>query len=892
MIIYRLKLSILFFFTFLFATFLNAQTKIKGIVVKENKTPLVAVSVVLQDSLQNIVNYSYTNNTGFYELPVKKTGTYTLTYSSLGFQKKILPIQISTLQKEHTTNIILQEKAFELNEVIIQADKPITVGKDTIRFKTKHFAKGNEQTVEQLLKTIPGLNINNDGTIRFGNQEIEKLMVDGDDLFEKGYKILSKNMPAYPIEEVEILKKYSNNRLLKNIEDSDKIALNLKLNEKAKRIWFGNTELGYGLASENYYETKGNLMNFGKKNKYYFLVNANNIGYDATGDIEQLVRPFRMNEPASTGDDQQVQSILGLSASNLAFKKERSNFNNAELLTLNAIFNVTDKLKIKTLGFFNWDEKDSYRNSTSTVNTNNVNFTNTEDLKVRNKQKTAFGKFDVIYNGAKNKMLEVTTKFNYSDFDDASDLVFNTKSTLENLASKNTLFDQKINYTQKFQKTKALLLTGRYIFEETPQNYKYNQFLFETVFPADAKANNVSQNNKNKMQFIGINAHLLDKKENGNLIEFQIGNEFRKDHLQTKFSILEDTNIINAPGEYQNNTNYTVNDLYAKAKFIYKLNKVKITSKLNAHQLFNSLENNGIKRNQNPFFLNPSIGLGWKINGKNKINTSYSYNTNNASVLDVYNNYVLTGFRSFSKGTNNFNQLTASSLVFNYQLGNWSDRFFANTFIMYTKNHDFFSTNTNLNQNFTQSEKILIKDRAFLSINTKFDYYFKAISSNLKLDLGYTKTEFKNIISNSDLRTVTSNNYNYGLELRSGFFGVFNYHLGTKWMTNAIKTPFKNSFTNTVSFLDISLIFNDNFDVTLESERYTFGNLEDDKSYHFLDFNARYKIIKDKLTLGITGKNLFNTRQFKTSSISDIGSSTTEYRLLPRFALLKLEYRF
>ena len=869
-----------------------SQTKIKGIIVDENKTPLVAVSVVLQDSLQNIVNYTYTNSKGFYELPVRKTGVYSLSLSSLGFQNKILPIQITTLQKKYALNAVLKEKAFELNEVIIQADKPITVGKDTIRFKTKYFAKGNEQTVEQLLKTIPGLNIDTEGTIKVGNQEIEKLMVDGDDLFEKGYKILSKNMPAYPIKEVEVLKNYSNNRLLKGIENSKKVALNLKLNEKAKRVWFGNTELGYGLASENYYEAKGNLMNFGKKNKYYFLANANNIGYDATGDVEQLVRPFRMNEPASIGDNQQVQSILGLSASNLAFKKERSNFNNAELLSLNAIFNVTDKLKLKTLGFFNWDEKNSYKNSISTVNTNDINFTNTENLKVRKKQKTAFGKFDVIYNGAKNKMLEATTKFNYSNFDDTSDLVFNSKSTLENLASKNTLFDQKINYTQKFQQTKALLLTGRYIFEEAPQNYKYNQFLFEDVFPADANANNVTQNNNNKMQFIGVNAHLLDKKGNGNLLELQIGNEFRKDNLQTKFSLLEDTNTINSPAEYQNNTNYTVNDLYAKAKFIYKLNDFKIISKLSAHQLFNSLKNNEVKRNQNPFFVNPSLGFGWKINRKNKISTSYSYNTNNASVLDVYDNAVLTGFRSFTKGTNDFNQLTASNLVFNYQLGNWSDRFFANTFIMYTKNHDFFSTNTNLNQNFTQSEKILIKDREFLSINTKLDYYFKAISSNLKLDLGYAKTEFKNIINNSDLRTITSNNYNYGAELRSGFSGIFNYHLGTKWTTNTIKTPFKNSFTNTVSFLDISLIFNDNFDVNLESERYFFGNLENDKSYYFLDFNARYKIIKDKLTLGITGKNLFNTKQFKTSSISDIGSSTTEYRLLPRYALFKLEYRF
>jgi len=669
-------MKVLFFIIFIISTQqLFSQTRITGTVIDENKTHLVTVSAVLQDSLNNIINYTYTNNNGVYELSVKKTGAYKLTFSSLGFQEKTLPIHINSLKKKFTLNAVLKEQAFELNEVIIQADKPIKVGKDTIRFKTKYFAKGNEQTVEQLLKTIPGLNIDTEGTIKVDNQEIEKLMVDGDDLFEKGYKILSKNMPAYPIEEVEVLKNYSNNRLLKGIEDSKKIALNLKLNDKAKSIWFGNTALGYGLVSENYYEAKGNLMNFGKKNKYYFLANANNLGFNATGDIEQLIRPFRMNEPASIGDDHQVRNLLGLSASNLMFKKERSNFNNAELLSLNAIFNINQKLKIKTLVFFNWDEKNSYNNSTETISTNNANFTNTEDLKVRKKQKTAFGKFDIIYNSSKDKMLEATTKFNYSNFDDASDLVFNTNSTLENLTSKNKLLDQKINYTQKFQKTKVFLFTGRYIFEESPQNYRSNQFLFEDLFPEDANANNITQNNKNNMQFIGINTHLLDKKENENLLEFQFGNELRKDNLQTKFSILEETNIISSPTKFQNNTIYTVNNLYAKGKYIYTINNFKIINNVAIHQLFNSLENKEITKKQNPFFVNPSIGFDWKINSKNKITSNYSYNTSNANVLDIYNNYVLTGFRSFSKGTNNFNQLTATNLYFNYQLGNWSDRF-------------------------------------------------------------------------------------------------------------------------------------------------------------------------------------------------------------------------
>ncbi len=881
-----MRFLILGFFLAFFYT--NAQVNISGTVVN-NKGEVIQGASVVASTLNGVIDsYSYTNDDGIYNLKVKNDSVL-IKCLALGFHtKEILYTQQGNNKRE--INFVLQPKPFELKEVIIKAEMPISVNKDTINFKTKFFTNGTEQTVEDLLKKIPGLQVDSEGAIKVGNQEISKLMVDGDDFFERGYKILSKNMPAYPIEEVEILKNYSNNRLLKGVEESNKVALNLKLNEKSKRIWFGNIKTSIG--NDSFYQVKANLMNFGKKNKYYFLTNFNNIGYDATGDIQNLIKPFRFNEPASIGDDQSVTPLLNLSSTLFSFKQSRTNFNNAELVSLNAIFNPTDKLKIKALGFFNWDENDFFRNRVDVVAVNGTNFTNTEDYTLLNKKQIAFGKLDVIYNISKTKMLEATTKYNNGDFSDNSNLLFNGNTTIENLKHQNTLFDQKINYTNKFKNKKAFLITGRFIDEKTPQNYRLNQFFYEELFPENTNANNVSQLSNSQMQFAGLNAHLLDRKKGGDLLELQLGNEYRKDLLSTTFSLLEDETVLEQPNDYQNQTNYQVNDLYVKSKYLLKINDFKIGAALNVHQLFNRLENKGVSTYQNPFFINPSIEFDWYINDKNTITSSYSYNTTNAKILDVYSDFVLTGYRTFSKGSGGFNQLEASSLNINYQLGNWSDKFFANTYILYRKNHDFFSTNALIAQNYTQSEKILIKDRELISINSKLDFYLKRLSTNLKLDIGYFKSDFKNIVNNSALRQITSNNYNYGFELRSGFKGIFNYHIGTKWTTKKIKTTSTNSFTDNVSFLDLFFVFNDKFNVTINSERYYFGNLQNNNTYYFLDFNARYQLIENKLTLGLTGKNLFNTKSFRNFSVSDIGTSTTEYRLLPRFVLFKIEYRF
>lgn len=874
------------------AIFSYSQTSITGKILDDKKNVIPFSNVLLKNLENSIVAYTFSDEDGSYEIETNNHGNFNLVISAMGFERKTILIEITENAKNMNFDVVLKEMPFELNEVIVNATKPITIKNDTIVFNVKSFIRGNELVVEDLLKNIPGINISAEGTIKVGNQEVEKVMIDGDDFFEKGYKILTKNMPVNPIEKVEILQNYSNNKLLKGIEQSDKVALNLKLKADAKRQWFGNINLGYGIGTKIPYEAQSNLMSFGKKNKYYFLTNFNNVGNDATGEINQLIRPFRFDEISSVGDNQSAYSLMDLSSFTPNFKASRTNFNNAELISLNAIFTLSNKVKMKTLGFFNSDENDFFRNSIETFHLDETTFTNTEDFNLRKTRFTGFGKIDLTYDISKTKMLEITSKYNNQEENSNSDLIFNETQTNERLENKNELFDQKITFTNRFKPSKVLMLTGRYINDKSPQNYNINQFFYQDLFPNTNTVNNVAQMIENELHFAGFEAHLLNRNQNGNLLELKFGNQFRKDNLWSTLFLKENNAVIETPTAYQNNTVYSSNDLYFNSKYRLKINKFALTGKLELHQLFNQLEFETITKQQ-PFFVNPSIAFDWEINKKNKVQSSYSYNTSNATVLDVYSNYILTDFSSFSKGTGTFNQLNASSIFLNYQLGNWSDKFFANTMIIYNKNHDFFSTNSFITQNYSASEKIVIKDREMLNISANIDRYFKAISSNLKLAVAYSKYNYKNIVNSSVLREVSSNNINYGIELRSGFKGFFNYHIGTKWTTNEIKTTLINSFTDNVTFLDLSFVFNDKLNFQIQSERYYLGNVnQENNTYNFLDFDARFVIKENKLTFSISGKNLFNTETFKSYAISDINVSTTAYRLLPRQVLLKMEYRF
>lgn len=867
------------------------QNYFKGTIIDAKKEPIISASVILKDNTGSIITYNYTDELGKYSLKTEKTGQLVLIASSIGFEQQSKEISIENKNEIKTIDFILTSKVTELKEIIIESKKPITIKKDTIIFNADSFKQGNEQVVEDLLKKIPGLNIDANGTIKVGNQEVEKVMIDGDDLFEKGYKILTKNMPVNPIDKVELYQNYSNNKHLKGIENSQKVALNLTLKEDAKRVWFGNIQAGNNFTTENRYEVRSNLMNFGKKNKYYFLTNLNNNGTDATGDINHLIRPYRFDEPSSLGDNQIANTVLGLGFETPNLKQKRVNLNNAEMVSLNSIFTLSEKVKLKTLGFFNNDEVDFFRNSFQSFSVGTTTFTNTEDLVGRKTQFTGFGKIDLTYDISKTKTVEYTGKFNKTNEKNRSNLLFNNDVLNERLNSNNELIDQKINYTHKFKENKVFLISGRYINEKTPQNYSVNQSLFNNIFTNNA--NNTKQFSENKMEFLGVEAHLLNKKKNGDLLEIKIGNQLRIDNLDTRFELHQNENNLAIPNGYQNNLIYTSNDLYLSAKYRFKFNKFSLLTQSDFHQLYNELENSNTSSNQNPFFVMPKIGIEWKINDNNKILSSYSYNTTNASVLDVYSGFIQTGYRSFSKGLEEFNQLNSSSAILNYTYGSWGDNFFANTFLLYSKNNDFFSTNSIIAQNYSQSEKIIIKDREFVTFSSSIDRYFKPIKSNLKINLGATKSNFKNIVNSSNLREVKNINTDYGFELRSGFRGFFNYHIGSKWNFNEVETTIKNSFTDNMSFLDLSFILNDKFNIQVQSERYFFGNLDKkNNKYYFLDLEARYVVKDNKLTLFLSANNLFNTEKFRNYSISDINISQTEYRLMPRYVLLKMEYRF
>ncbi|KIC64805.1 hypothetical protein RM51_02530 [Chryseobacterium taiwanense] len=865
---------------------------IQGIVKNSNNNLLNNVGVYVQDkNSDKIFAGTYSNKIGFYKLEINSDilrKNPVLKFSLINHTIKLIDLSQTDLKStgNNEINISLDENIKQIDEVIITKQNPIETKKDTVTFNVKYFKKGNEQVVEDLLKNLPGINIDADGKIKVGNKLIDKVLVEGDDFFDKSYQIVTKNMPSHPVEKVQVIDKFSENKLLKGIENSDKTVINIVLNKDAKSKWFGNVNGGINANLDKFYDVSGNLLKFTKDDKYYIIANLNNTGYNSLSDINHVIRPDDEDESGFIGDDQKITETFS-TLQPWDILNGRTNYIKSYFASFNSIHNLTKKTKLKTLIFLNNNDNESSRSTISTYNLKNDSFSNQENYSLFNRTNTIYTKLDLVSNFSEKESLNFSTAFNFSDFNSNSNLVFNSIQNKEKLNSTTNRIDQKINYTNKLKENKAFIVNVRYFYENQPQEYNTNQFFFYDIFSGFDPNTYGRQNVRNNLSFLGVEGKILNKYKDNMLLEVSLGNLYRKDGFKSNLNLFDTQKKDEVAF---NNTSYINNNVFLKANFSFDYKKFSFVSSLTFNQYINSINNKNVTEHQTPFFLSPVVNFKWQVNEKNKIFTNFSINNTLSKISELYTDYVLADYRTLITTRGDFRKMRNTSATLNYQYGKWSDRFLLNAFLMYTEDNNYITTNSRIQPDYIINQLIYAKDRKFFNSSLTTDYFIKKIKSNIKLKVSASDIQYSNIINNNN-RDINSKNYSLGVETKSVFRSFFNYNLGyTLLMNNMIYSDnnVKNKVSNNILFGDLNFTFK-KFNFKTKIERYSYENYE--PSY-FFDAEANFNIKDDKFVLTITGKNLFNARYFTSQYLTDTSSSVTQYNLLSRFLILKLRYRF
>ncbi|OQP66152.1 outer membrane beta-barrel protein [Niastella populi] len=273
-----MRIATLFILFVLSAQFVTAQNKISGKVVDAmNRLPLPDATVTIINPVDSAaVGFAVVDKTGLFEIRNLGKGNYVLGITFTGYNpfKKDLAIT----ETQFTINldtVFLSLDTNMLGSVVVQAP-PITVKKDTIEFRASSFKTKPNATVEDLLKKLPGVEVDKEGNITSQGEEITKIYVDGKEFFLNDPKLATKNLSSEMVEAVQVFDDMSDQAKFTKIDDgSRKRTINIKLKKDRKKGVFGRTSASIG--SSDRYEASGSFNAFNNDQQVSILGGANNI---------------------------------------------------------------------------------------------------------------------------------------------------------------------------------------------------------------------------------------------------------------------------------------------------------------------------------------------------------------------------------------------------------------------------------------------------------------------------------------------------------------------------------------------------------------------------------------------------------------------------------------
>jgi len=255
-----------------------AQNSIKGRVIDENGEPLTFAAVVLLSPADSTVQYfDVADYEGYYQIKNIKPGNYLMQYSFVGMEVIYEKVTIPSDLGEDFGDKMMKVDIMVTDEVVVLAERiPIQIRTDTVAFDARAFKTKPGAVVEDLLKKLPGVEVDKAGNIKALGEDVTKVLVDGKEFFGSDPKVATKNLPADAIDEVQVYDKKSEIAEFMGIDDGvlDR-TINLLLNEDSKKGYFGKEQLGGGTG--DHYKTGGQIFRFSSKFQSALLGMYNNV---------------------------------------------------------------------------------------------------------------------------------------------------------------------------------------------------------------------------------------------------------------------------------------------------------------------------------------------------------------------------------------------------------------------------------------------------------------------------------------------------------------------------------------------------------------------------------------------------------------------------------------
>ncbi|MDD4085891.1 MAG: hypothetical protein PHP48_01515 [Bacteroidales bacterium] len=861
----------------------SSQTLISGKVTDTLNKPLRDINVMVYPKHSGILKaYAITDQNGRYVVEVNlETDSLDLLLSSIHFERIKLTIPNQTQKLDFS----LKPDTKLLETITVKAN-PIDLKGDTISYLIEQFKGREDQTIEDVLKKLPGIEVEESGKILYQGLPINKFYVEGLDLTDGRYAMISSNLPHESVSTVEVFEKHQPIRILEDRVYSQQAALNIKL--KNKTAYTGSGKIGSGFEPW-LWDVKFTPMLLSNKMQLLASYQSNNTGDDVSRQINRFARankavfPFQPSETLSLFDLSDLEQYAGLDT-------KRYLDNQIHLSNINVLIPLKKDLQLRATVFYVNDlrRNQSFEDRTYYLPEDTIRLF--QDYKRKQTSRYWHGTFDLNRNTSHNYLKNKTSFTLQKEI--FHDRILNETDTIKQYAT--TPYSSFSNTLNSIFKSGKNLIEFQSLiqYDQGPQELSVAPGPFEAIINSNKFYDTAFQSATLRRfyadHFVGSNL-----KWKRWIFSIRFGFALRLQTLQSKLEINSNGEQTEAGDSFQNQLDAHQYQIYTIPALQYKFKRLRVSVDwpLNMQQFKLQDASFNTSKSVSKLLQAPKLSINYNFGGFWDVNASWYYLQRLSDPDNFYFAYMLKNYRELIKTEAFFQQTNQQIASASLSYRNAITAFFNTLSYVFVQRQMSLTYSTQLQENGSFIVTALELPNTSQSHNIQFrsSKYIHALKSSLSLNTSFMLNKGKTLVNNESFDAVTMQ-YNLSPEIyyQTTTWLNFNYKIHHNVMSSYISGDLRSQIRMNRHYFSINLFPTDRHLLNFNLEYFRFDNTD----YNFVDMMYRYSFPKSRFKLEARWNNLLNSNDFLTQYNYQFTVLTTTQNLRPSQILISLRFSF
>jgi hypothetical protein len=873
----------LFITLLFFSCCLSAQTVINGNVKNTEGKPVIATVTVQSKGVLTISGFASTNDFGYYSVVYKgNADSIIITVSGINIGKHQKTVANRSAQVDFSIN----EKPLELKESTVTAQKIRQTG-DTLNYNVASYTEQQDRVIGDVLKKMPGIEVENNGQITYQNIPINKFYVEDMDLLQGRYGIAVNNISVKDVAQVQIYEKHQPIKMLRDRVFSNQAAINLKLKDAAKGTVSINALAGAGYEPV-LWQSELVAMYFAAKKQNMSAYKSNNTG-------QNIISEFRTHydyERVYMSPDG-ILSVQMPSSPPIAQKRYLQN--NTHAVTVNQLIKLKEEwqMNLNALYYTDYIKKNSYSRYEQYLPNDS-----TLDIEEQINSKSRIHNAEIA--------LRLNANANDYYFNNALNLKGNWDSDkgFGNTYSKYNNLNESIS--QYLDKPFFSLDNTFTVMKNMNDNVYKLYFSFGYGHrPHSLTIKPANYFNRNDLESATQDALLRDF---GSVLRLSYGLKIKKisadyaiwgsadiKNMNTELMYITTTNTHETADSLKNNMYYNTYQTGISQNYSYKTNTFRTSLNIplvyNIFTVDDRIPNNFSRQSKITF--NPSLSLSYDLTNNFTVSTSGRITKSFGGINSSYTGYIMKSYRSLQ---NNPVEKMFETKSENLSVSCGYRDAFKSLFINAAANYTHASRNLLYGYDYqgiltVQTAVDKPTESNVYNANFSIQKGLSFMQGSLRLAAGYRKSKSDLLLQN-EVMNYCSQGYNASGNISFSPFSFASVSYSLMWNSNKSYVIGKSenfpSIRGISQNFQLSLHINKALTAQVNSE-YIYNSAATERNTNFADAGLKFKT--GKYDIEVELNNIFNSKHYVSATYSDISAYYYTYNLRPRSLLLKIRFK-